>query len=181
MSELENPVPRIRHYFVDEAGDPSLLKKHGKSIVGQDGCSKYFILGMADVEEPDIVATELESLRKGLLSDPYYQSALQGTAPQTRRLPDPFCTMRQSDRTEALETALEASRRNLRAKWGIPRACGHSMARQHGERRSKALPADDRGALRQSGAKSGAAGVRKPSQCTGSNKKALKNTENQCF
>ena len=66
-----------------------------------------------------------------------------------------------------------------------PRACGHSMARQHGERRSKALPADDRGALRQSGAKSGAAGVRKPSQCTasctGSNKKALKNTENQCF
>ncbi len=73
MSELENPIPQFRHYFVDEAGDPSLFKKHGKSIVGQDGCSKYFILGMADVEEPDIVATELESLRQRLLSDPYFK------------------------------------------------------------------------------------------------------------
>ena len=90
MSELENPIPQIRHYFVDEAGDPSLFKKHGKSIVGQDGCSKYFILGMADVEEPDIVATELETLRKRLLSDPYCQWTLQGTAPQARWLPDSF-------------------------------------------------------------------------------------------
>ena len=70
MSESENPIPKIRHYFVDEAGDPSLFKKHGKSIVGQDGCSRYFILGMADVDEPDIVATELESLRQaGLVHD----------------------------------------------------------------------------------------------------------------
>lgn len=34
-----------------------------KSIVGQDGCSKFLNLGMADVEEPDSVATELKSLR----------------------------------------------------------------------------------------------------------------------
>lgn len=73
MSEPENTVPEIRHYFVDEAGDPNLFKKHGKSIVGQDGCSKFFILGIADVEEPEIVATELEAFRQRLLSDPYFK------------------------------------------------------------------------------------------------------------
>lgn len=196
MSESENPIPKIRHYFVDEAGDPNLFKKHGKSIVGQDGCSKYFILGMADVDEPDTVATELESLRQRLLSDPYFKGipsfdpAQRKTAlmfhakddlPEVRRevfsillkhrirfyavvrdkqvvldkvlkhqIDKPaykyhpnqlydrcvsrlfkerlhkddgylihFARRGSSDRTEALETALEVARRNLRAKWNI--------------------------------------------------------------
>ncbi|MEJ7591028.1 MAG: DUF3800 domain-containing protein [Planctomycetaceae bacterium] len=199
MTESENPTTKIRHYFVDEAGDPSLFKKHGKSIVGQDGCSKFFILGMADVEEPDKVATELESLRAGLLADPYFKGipsfdpaqrktalmfhakddlpevrrevfnlllnhkirfyavvrdkqfvldkiiAHQKEKPAYRYHPNQlydrcvsrlfkerlhkhdgylihFASRGSSDRTEALETALDVARRNLRAKWGIAAA-----------------------------------------------------------
>ena len=57
MDESTNPGVTMRHYFVDEASDPSLFKKHGTSIVGTEGCSKFFILGMADIEEPQIVGS----------------------------------------------------------------------------------------------------------------------------
>ena len=32
----------VHHYFVDEAGDPSLFNAKGKVIVGTEGCSRYF-------------------------------------------------------------------------------------------------------------------------------------------
>ncbi len=196
MDESTNPGVTIRHYFVDEAGDPSLFKKHGTSIVGTEGCSKFFILGMVDIEEPQIVAAELEALRARLLADPYFkgipsfhparrktalmfhakddlpevrrevfsqllkhkirfyavvrdkQAVLnkivehQKTSPSYRYHPNQLydrCVSRlfkerlhqhdgylihfarrgSSDRTAALESALETSRRNFRAKWGI--------------------------------------------------------------
>jgi hypothetical protein len=65
----------IRHYFVDEAGDPDLFKRHGKVIVGKDGCSQFFLLGLADVAEPNRVGRELNELRSSLLSDPYFNNA----------------------------------------------------------------------------------------------------------
>ena len=196
MSESLISSVIIRQYFVDEAGDPSLFKKHGKSIVGTDGCSKFFILGMADVDEPQAVAAELEALRERLLADPYFKgipsfdparrkTALffhakddlpevrrevfsvllkhkirfyalvrdkqvvldkviehQKTTPAYRYHPNQlydrsvsrlfkerlhqhdgyliyFARRGSSDRTAALESALETSRRNFRAKWGI--------------------------------------------------------------
>jgi len=73
MSEEENRQPTFRHYFVDEAGDPNLFKKRGKMIVGKDGCSKFFMLGVADVVEPQTVANELIELRERLLADPYFK------------------------------------------------------------------------------------------------------------
>jgi hypothetical protein len=39
-----------KHYFVDEAGDPALFGARGKVLVGSEGCSRYFILGLADVD-----------------------------------------------------------------------------------------------------------------------------------
>lgn len=72
MSELpEQPV--IRHYFVDEAGDPVLFNRKKQLVVGREGCSTYFILGKADVSQPVQVAAGLEMLRKNLLADPYFK------------------------------------------------------------------------------------------------------------
>ena len=68
----EDRQPTVRHYFVDEAGDPSLFKRRGKVSVGNDGCSKFFMLGVADVADPEAVANDLTELRTRLLADPYF-------------------------------------------------------------------------------------------------------------
>lgn len=63
----------VRHYFVDEAGDGVLFDKHGRVIIGQEGCSRFFILGMLDVPNPEALGRELEALRAKLLADPYFK------------------------------------------------------------------------------------------------------------
>jgi hypothetical protein len=73
MTTPNTPSPVIRHYFVDEAGDPTLFGKQGKILVGSEGCSKYFILGKLDVENVPLLASELTGLRMKLLADPYFQ------------------------------------------------------------------------------------------------------------
>ena len=71
-SEPETPKSRL-HYFVDEAGDPTLFNRKGRVIVGDAGCSRYFILGKLDIEEPQSLDGELASLRADLLADPYFK------------------------------------------------------------------------------------------------------------
>ena len=73
MSDDEARQPTFRHYFVDEAGDPNLFKKRGKPIVGKDGCSKFFMLGVADVAAPQAVVNDLTQLRMQLCEDPYFK------------------------------------------------------------------------------------------------------------
>ena len=63
---------KVRFYFVDEAGDGNLFEKRGKIIIGQEGCSKYFILGVLDVTDPETLSDELGTLRQHLLHDPYF-------------------------------------------------------------------------------------------------------------
>ena len=41
-----------RHYFVDEGGDGILFSRKGKVLVGTEGCSRFFILGLLDVSDP---------------------------------------------------------------------------------------------------------------------------------
>lgn len=65
---------QIAHYFVDEAGDLSFFDKKGRVIVGQPGASRYFMLGVAHITEPDKVAVELEALRSSLMQEPRYQN-----------------------------------------------------------------------------------------------------------
>ena len=60
------------HYYVDEAGDPILFDKKGKVLIGSEGCSRYFILGLLHVEDPPSMEHELNNLRKKLLADPYF-------------------------------------------------------------------------------------------------------------
>ena len=64
---------RVRHYFVDEAGDGTLFDRKGRVIIGTEGCSRYFILGLVDVPDPDLLQRELEELRAQLLADPYFK------------------------------------------------------------------------------------------------------------
>jgi hypothetical protein len=62
-----------RHYFVDEAGDGTLFNAKGKVIIGEEGCSKYFMLGILHVPDPDALNQALDDLRKELLRDPYFR------------------------------------------------------------------------------------------------------------
>ncbi len=59
-----------KHYFVDEAGDPNLFGSRGRVLVGTAGCSRFFILGLADVENPPKLAANLAAIRSRLLPDP---------------------------------------------------------------------------------------------------------------
>jgi hypothetical protein len=64
---------QFRHYFVDEAGDLSFFDKKGRIIVGQPGASKFFMMGVAQIADPEQVAWELEALRSSLMAHPCYK------------------------------------------------------------------------------------------------------------
>jgi hypothetical protein len=64
----------IHHYFVDEAGDTTLFSKRGRVLVGTEGCSSVFMLGLAHIPDPDGVTQKLDQLRMELLSDPYFKN-----------------------------------------------------------------------------------------------------------
>ena len=64
----------IRHYFVDEGGDSTLFSKTGKTLVGTEGCSRFFILGLLDVPDPMALNDRFDELRARLMSDSYFKS-----------------------------------------------------------------------------------------------------------
>jgi hypothetical protein len=63
------------HLFVDEAGGPELFDRKGRPIIGTNGCSRFFMLGMLEVDEPEPLATALTGLRAQMLSDSYFKTA----------------------------------------------------------------------------------------------------------
>jgi len=77
-------TPSVRDYFVDEAGDGTLFSKHGRVIVGTEGCSRFFILGLVDIADPDAVGRELNDLRAQLLADPYFKG-VPSMQPEARK------------------------------------------------------------------------------------------------
>lgn len=42
----------IAHYFVDEAGDTTLFNRRGKVIVGSEGVSHLFMIGVGHLPNP---------------------------------------------------------------------------------------------------------------------------------
>ncbi len=62
-----------RNYFVDEAGDANLFDARGRCIVGKQGCSRFFILGLIDLPNPDALARDVHELRARLLADRYFK------------------------------------------------------------------------------------------------------------
>jgi hypothetical protein len=67
-------MPDQIHSYVDEAGDPTLFgRKRGSGvIVGNDGCSKFFIMGKLEVADSKGLSEKLTNLRHELLADPYF-------------------------------------------------------------------------------------------------------------
>src|ERR1019366_3988224 len=70
MSALQ---PAVKHYFVDEAGDPVLFSGNGKVLIGSEGFSRYFAVGLLDMPDAAALATDLNKLRADLLADPYFK------------------------------------------------------------------------------------------------------------
>jgi hypothetical protein len=64
----------LRYYFVDEAGDGTLFDRKGHIIVGQQGCSRYFMLGVLDISRPTELTQALNELHVRLLGDPYFNN-----------------------------------------------------------------------------------------------------------
>ncbi|MBI5841952.1 MAG: DUF3800 domain-containing protein [Chloroflexi bacterium] len=75
---------QIRHYFVDEAGDGNLFNRKGRLRFGEEGCSRYFILGILDVPEPERITRELDAIRAQLLADPYFKK-VPSVRPEARK------------------------------------------------------------------------------------------------
>lgn len=63
----------ICNYFVDEAGDGTLFNAKGKVIIGEVGCSRYFMLGILEVPDSEALSKGLIELRNRLLNDPYFR------------------------------------------------------------------------------------------------------------
>lgn len=61
-----------QYLFVDEAGDPTIFNARGEIIIGGEGCSRYFMLGKLEVDDPPALAARLNQLRKELLAHPYF-------------------------------------------------------------------------------------------------------------
>jgi hypothetical protein len=84
MSQSQHRPSSIRHYFVDEAGDGALFNARGRVIVGAAGCSRFFILGLADIPDPATLGREMEHLRAQLLADPYFEG-VPSMQPEARK------------------------------------------------------------------------------------------------
>jgi hypothetical protein len=69
---------------VDEAGDPTLFGARGKVLVGSEGCSRFFALGLADADDPRTLAADLATLRARLVADPYFK-AVPSMRPEQRK------------------------------------------------------------------------------------------------
>ncbi|MEN6480075.1 MAG: DUF3800 domain-containing protein [Anaerolineales bacterium] len=70
---LVGQLETVCHYYVDEAGDSTLFASRGRVLVGEAGCSRYFILGYVEIPHPEEVDTALRELRSRLNADPYFQ------------------------------------------------------------------------------------------------------------
>lgn len=71
---MSKDLEQERHYFVDEAGDTILFNKYGKIIIGTEGCSKNFILGLMLIDKPHEARKKIEELRHEIVNDPYLKN-----------------------------------------------------------------------------------------------------------
>lgn len=71
---MTEPTPDSLNIFVDEAGDPTLFANRRRAIVGTPGCSRFFILGKLEVDDPQGLGQRLTELRNSLVANPYFAS-----------------------------------------------------------------------------------------------------------
>lgn len=73
LNNCKEAHTKIRHYFIDEAGDSTLFSGKGKVLIGTEGCSRFFILGLLDVPNPMELQRIFGDLRERLMNDPYFR------------------------------------------------------------------------------------------------------------
>ncbi len=70
---MEQPKLMDFHRFLDEAGDTTFYGKGKKNIIGSNGVSNVFILGMVKIKDPlDEVRDKINSLQNKIASDQFY-------------------------------------------------------------------------------------------------------------
>jgi hypothetical protein len=73
---MTNGKTHIIHRFLDEAGDCTFYGKKRKNILGTEGVSNCFILGMVKFKEDlQPIRVELQELQMQIANDPYFQVA----------------------------------------------------------------------------------------------------------
>lgn len=70
---MDRPETYEYHRFLDEAGDTTFYGKGKLPIVGMNGVSKCFMLGMLKVKEPlDLARSKVIALQNSIGTDPYF-------------------------------------------------------------------------------------------------------------
>lgn len=77
LTIVSDSLPAVKHYFIDEAGDGTLFDKNGRVIIGEEGCSKFFMIGLADIDAPTALQADLDGLRSQILADPFLKKLRQ--------------------------------------------------------------------------------------------------------
>lgn len=77
-------TPTRRHFYVDEAGDLTLFGRRAKILVGAEGVSWFFMVGLAQIESPSALRSDLRELRQSLLADPYL-AGIPSMRPERRK------------------------------------------------------------------------------------------------
>ena len=69
----KNEDIKTNHRFLDEAGDTAFYGKGKKSIIGNEGVSNCFIIGMVKFKEPlKGVRQKVVELQNKIADDPYF-------------------------------------------------------------------------------------------------------------
>lgn len=73
LSQTEKTPAYQYHRFLDEAGDTTFYGKGKTPIIGSDGVSKCFILGMLKIKEPlHDVRQKVVELQNAIVNDPWF-------------------------------------------------------------------------------------------------------------
>ncbi|MHB1455988.1 MAG: DUF3800 domain-containing protein [Armatimonadota bacterium] len=60
-------------YYIDEAGDPTIWSRRGKLLIGTEGCTNYFMMGLVHIEDIEAMRIDLEELRSELMNSTYFK------------------------------------------------------------------------------------------------------------
>jgi len=71
---MKNQIYDLKQYFVDETGNPEIFDKNGNLIIGEPGCSRFFMLGFLDVNDPATLRNEMRILHQKIINDPYFKT-----------------------------------------------------------------------------------------------------------
>ena len=74
---MSDTPPIVKHHFVDEAGDGTLFDRKGRVLIGEEGGSKFFMIGLADIDNSAAMKADFDALRARLLIDPFLKKVRQ--------------------------------------------------------------------------------------------------------